>query len=1463
MKDLIRKYKRIFTTFAFIILGYLAITLYVTLKYNFTQVVRVVVQDTLGYNIDFTSVEFSFTNLRVNNVEMKDASDNLVVKAPSVYIRYNLTDAIKGYFISEISVENPEVYLTLYDYYHTNITDALGIDLDSEESSTYSPLKAVRVNNGRLHYRDISYTNEIYKEVINLNGGLTLYNANVDLEFTGYSKEYADEKLTFKLDTSGEETEFSIIGSNLRVTDDLLQYSFDDEGMIEYLGGIADLNLTVRGSNLYGYAYVKEASLLYEELLAPANNIELEAFFNRDRIELFAHGKVLDNTIEFNLNKEGNKLALDFKGKNLNSIDILDNLKSLEVSGVEGIINYAEATLTFDDISEEVPNMLMKAYFRSNKLTYNKSSIEEFKGELNYNLKEDRFYIRDARLIGNFMEVSALPISTKLTLNGYFDKNDVNIDYTLSNKESFFGSEELKGNLNYNFSKEELLVKNDSKDVDLNVYINFQSGLLELKGALKERININTSYEVSSSLDSQVDISYNYKTRELFRGKGKLDLENGNVFDELALTIDNDEKNLIVKEFYIKKGESFVDVEGEINLEKLRYKGEVKDFSLNSKNYEGNEVIPDFSINGSFDFEGEKEDVEVNYSIKVPYFDYYLKLEEINLDGKISYINNELEGTMEGYTDLFDYDPISFRDLYLNLTFSKDQIKIKHLKNRYVYINGEYSIKENNLDLNYLLEDYNLDKINLPIEVLKGHLGELSGKVEGNLENPYLSVNLEKSNLNINETEEAFVGGHIDFEGYKLFLKEFVFKNNKISGEIDFNKKTLDLKVNLLESDLNKYYGDANIKYRVIGQLNLWGDFDNIKAVSSVNIDNIYYRGEKIPDFFAKFSYGGGSIYNFLESGKVSLTGLSLLGEDDRSILDAVGYFDISTREFFFTLDNQRVNAESLQYLFEGIKLNGYVNLNFEIKGIAGESLDYSFDINSKGLSYNDIVIDSIEGKVYGDTQKVHIDYINMEYDDNKLVSQGNFNLESLEYYFTMNADDLNLEVLNLFLIGRVEGIKGIADIDFLLSNEKTEGTIEVRNTEFSLLNNEITFLDINSKVRFNQNGMRIEEFGGKVNEGALDIDGYFNIPEISQEILADRSLLLSDYEFKIKLDKMKYNYEKLILLTLSSDLTMKNNILTGDIIVNNGTVFKIPEGKKEEEVLLKNDEKDPSLFDTFYAKLNINTEEGILFNADNIPLVDDIELNIEGGGILEYKEGEIYFTGRLITEKGVLTFNDNFFEVSSGIIVFDDASEAFPNVNPSIALSSKTEISNEEIYINISGYYDSLQLNLSSSSGLNEEDITALLIFKKTLDETSANQVVKDILDRQLSDQIFSPISKEIEKMLNVSKVKISSKLISAEDDEIKVTNDIILGAEIEIQDPLYEDIIYWNIKTKFSEQESGEVESYDLWLDYRINKTFSWRLGADLSERRQENKDKTNIYLGIDFKFDRESIFELWEKY
>ena len=44
----------------------------------------------------------------------------------------------------------------------------------------------------------------------------------------------------------------------------------------------------------------------------------------------------------------------------------------------------------------------------------------------------------------------------------------------------------------------------------------------------------------------------------------------------------------------------------------------------------------------------------------------------------------------------------------------------------------------------------------------------------------------------------------------------------------------LNLKANLLESNLNSYYKDTNVKYRVMGVINIWGNYDDVKAVAQV-----------------------------------------------------------------------------------------------------------------------------------------------------------------------------------------------------------------------------------------------------------------------------------------------------------------------------------------------------------------------------------------------------------------------------------------------------------------------------------------------------------------------------------------------------------------------------------------------------------------------------------------------------
>lgn len=1473
MRDLIRKYKKIFAVFSLIIMSYLLFSLYIALKYNFSVVLKYVLTDTLGYNIEFESTSPALKGINLNNVELRDKEDNIVIKAPRLRVEYNLRDSVRGYFISNLIVESPQINLQLYKYYHTNITDALNIDLDGDGGSSFIPLRRVRVQNGRLNYEDISYTDKIKKEFSNINGDIILSKDGVDMYFDGSGLSNSQERLGFGLDTRGEGTRLRILGNNLDVKDEFLQYAYDDEGMIDYEGGKADIDLSLTPEGLFGYTKVEGAKVNYEEINSDVTMVNMEAFYHKKRIDLYATGKLQDNNVEFTLNKVGPVLDLNFKSKNLNSADLLANINSLSstdfAKNTEGILNYAEINLNLRYVMEEGKERIkLKAdtYLRSDEIVYKNNIIENFKGQASYDFDKSEFSIANADFTANFFEKEDFPIKSRINLTGVYDFSKLTLDYKILNKDSFFKKETLAGSFFFDFDKKIMALSNSDEKFKLNFLWDRERGDIAINCDVNDTVKIkDENYGMESSLNGLIDFDYNYKTRELRSAQGDISLKDGNLFDEVNINIFEEDGILFFNKFNIKKKDGEIDLKAQVDLKNLIYKGEILFKNVKSDDLIKIKGYPDFKVSGNIDFSGVEKDIRSDYEINLDNFDYFLKIKNTNVKGNISYINGKLNGTTEGYVGLLEYNPVNFKDLYIKFNIDDDKVNIKHISNRYLFIKGNYFYRDDNLDLYYSLDKLNLDKLNMDLKKFKGELGKLTGELKGKLSNPYVSISLTDSNVSVNDIEKVVVSGNISFEGYKLYLNEFKFKNNIISGEVDFNKKNLDLRINLLEANLNNYYGDSNIKYVVIGQLNLWGPFDNIRAVSSVNISDIHYRGEKLPDFFAKFSYSGGSLYNPLETGKISLTSLEILGENNDSLIEAVGYLDIKNRDFFFDMPKQEVPIQKMRYLVEGVKLEGSIVLNFNLKGKLGEDVFYNFDVESLGLSYNDIDIDSIKARVRGNNKKVHIDYINMKYDNNELTSKGELDIESLEYYFFVNADKLELEVLNLFLIGKDIRVKGLADIDIIISNETTKGSLKIENAALNLLGDSIQFSEINSMIGLSKEGFEIVSLDGKVNNGAFGIEGHYSLPKITEEFFAKREEFFNGYSFKFNFEDVDYNYSDLVHFNFSSDFVYKNNSVIGDVLINEGEILKLPESKDNEEAENQNVkiEKDSGILDDFYVKLNVNTKKGININVDNIPLVEDIELLIEGGGLAEIKDKKVYFTGSLYSERGALTFNNNIFEVTSAVVVFDDAGRAFPDVNPSIAVRSRTRIGSEDIYANLNGYYDSLDLRLTSSSGLSEEDITSLLLFRTTLDDSSVlenvNEVVKDMLDRQISDQIFSPISKEIERMLKVSKVRISSDFILSDEEALRVNNDLILGATIEIQDPLYKDKVYWNLKTEFSDQESGAIDSFDLWLDYRINKTLSWKLGVERFEDALVDQDENNLHLGIDFKFDRDSIFDL----
>ena len=63
----------------------------------------------------------------------------------------------------------------------------------------------------------------------------------------------------------------------------------------------------------------------------------------------------------------------------------------------------------------------------------------------------------------------------------------------------------------------------------------------------------------------------------------------------------------------------------------------------------------------------------------------------------------------------------------------------------------------------------------------------------------------------------------------------------------------------------------------------------------------------------------------------------------------------------------------------------------------------------------------------------------------------------------------------------------------------------------------------------------------------------------------------------------------------------------------------------------------------------------------------------------------------------------------------------------------------------------------------------------------------------------------------------------------------------------------LYWNAKAKLSDKTAGKIDSFNLWLDYKILEWLSISSGVERKPDTPED-EKVNIHIGLDVnkKFD-----------
>ncbi|MGL4970316.1 MAG: hypothetical protein ACRC45_01620, partial [Cetobacterium sp.] len=157
------------------------------IKYNLPKVVEVILKLALGPTISSQEIKFpKFGEIDIRDVVLSKGDDTMV-KAPKIIIKYS-KESLKKFRLTEINVENPWVHIERKAE-NVNIVNAFssgGEPNPDSKAGAAVPIDIIRVKDGVLVFRDVTYSREIKQELDVVNGYVAFDKIKgIDLEFKG------------------------------------------------------------------------------------------------------------------------------------------------------------------------------------------------------------------------------------------------------------------------------------------------------------------------------------------------------------------------------------------------------------------------------------------------------------------------------------------------------------------------------------------------------------------------------------------------------------------------------------------------------------------------------------------------------------------------------------------------------------------------------------------------------------------------------------------------------------------------------------------------------------------------------------------------------------------------------------------------------------------------------------------------------------------------------------------------------------------------------------------------------------------------------------------------------------------------------------------------------------------------------------------------------------------------------
>ena len=1446
---------------------------------NLEKIVEKVSARFINGRVVIEDIDLSFSKPVVKNITLYDDKNNVLFNSPEVTANISFKNLTKGR-IDELKVNSAVVNVVRDKDGVINFTK---LSKTKSEEKPKNPLNKVVVSNVRVNYEDYTFPTKLERKIENINAVVTA-NKEKLVETADISIE--DENIQLETHFKDESNDkVASLQGELRVDKFLLdkdllkslvnnkKLHFSDVNIISDLSFKTDK--TVKNTYITGNLDVISEFFRYDDIDSDIKDIKLSSKFN---------GRDGEANLGLNIFGKNKDFSLAYKDEELNSVITFDKI---DESILNKIVPIREKKLDLKNINiEDIKTIVHYSDNRGLSIkTTMKPNNSEFKG---IELNDFNLYISSKAGKNNLSariltKIKGIPENLALSVENQKDNIDVILALKSPIKDNIVPDINVKAKIEN--KKDILKVNIDSNIVDFNLDYNKDKKLTKVYG---DKFTINYDVDKKKLINGEGRIPF-----EIYHTVNYLDFvakDNKIQIKELKLA-DKTNKN----SYFVAKGNANLD-NGEF---KIDYEG--NSTSIKRKVKENDLIL---SFDGKGKIENKNSILSSQGQINDLSLEYIGKIEKINGTYDLKKVRENIEANVDTKIASIGYDKYNFKNFNLNVNYSENQVKIKDFSNNLISLKGNYDVKNEkvnaNLSVNRITnKDVAFDKAEFVLENLKAN-------VEGDVKNLQGTVDLGSTVITLPKGDFIKITGNASIKNSIVNISGINLDNNLITGKYNLKDKNLDLRLSLSEKHLEKYYGGKDLGYMLYGQIAVKGVEGKIKAITKGRATNFE---KKLPDLAYDIEYNA---ENYTD-GIVSINGLDIIDKKYGDLLGVKGQVNLKEKTLDIRNKNKQMDLVKLQGILDNPNIRGIVNTDLVVDGTF-DNPSYKLNISSSEVSIKTFKINDISIDLTGDKEKANLNKLNLDVYKNLIVGNGYYDIKNKTYnVIVKSSDKIDISKFQSFFTPYgIENIKGKIVLNVEI-NEKTEkGYINLQDISLESTKTRLKLSDFNGLINFGERRVDVGVLRASLNNSPLVIDGFVDLANISKLNKEDLIRTLP-YKLHFKMNNFNYFYPEVIKLSASTELTITNEEVYGNLIVKDATIYDIPNNyyrdffslireqlrKRRTDVALNNNQDkqaktDKEKVEEMKKVLNklmpidfvVRTEKPILIDMDNFNIAVPeiygklyVDLNLNG------KKGKYYITGESELKEAYFFVGTNEFKVDRALAVFNE-NVPLPEINPNIFFESTIEMDDEEYYFSTIGRVNQLRYEIVSRTAKVGGDLSALIVNQNADDNIYAygqgNEIfitfMKNLIAGQVGQIVFGNTTRYIKRKFDLTKfvirpeVKIynsdsSVNRIGGTTDNRGLNPEIYnVNIKLEAKDNIYKDKLFWKVSARIigtgkdviknqTMKIDSKVREYDVGLEYKIDDSKTIEIGVGTvpdKYRTDPNKDyrKPNYHVGFKFR-------------